>query len=302
MKNKKTKLILLNIIFLMVLFGNIDMVNAEVLTNTKSYHEPYSGMSVDFNVVAGDYVYWLFKTYDHEFLVDIVLIDELGNEQSYGTRIRGCGSISFQSTGSYTLEFMNYDIYSGYMELFVGLNEQEEEESVVITSVVCGRSIIDVEWEVAGSVWFINLDLYYGDEFITKIFDEVQCSSYDSIRWGFYDNEDVFSGDEFRIKITDFDDPDVYSFSDYFTIEVDDPYKPYDMWKPTGNVLFFVIISIAIVGVIIIGYIIFKKKASKEPTIQIKEVPKNIYCSECGIKITDMTKDYCSQCGSKIII
>lgn len=292
----------------MVLFGNINMVNAEVLTNTKSYRDPYSGMSIDFNVVAGDYVYWLFKTYDHEFLVDIVLIDELGNEQSYGTRIRGCGSISFRSIGSYTLRFMNYDVYSGYMELFVGLNEQEEEESVVIASVACDRGIIDVEWEVAGSVWFINLDLYYGDEFITEIFDEIQCEHHDSVRWGFYDNENVFSGDEFRIKITDFDDPDVYSFSDYFTIEVDDPYVPYDpnsnLWNTINNIIFMLVIPLCIVLAIAIPIIVLvrkhKRKTPEKPIIQMREIPK-IYCPECGIKITDMTKDYCSQCGTKII-
>ena len=66
------------------------------------------------------------------------------------------------------------------------------------------------------------------------------------------------------------------------------------------NMFFIIMIPITVIGVIV-GYIIFKKKHPKEPTIQTKEFLKITYCPECGIKITDMTKDYCSKCGSKII-
>ena len=41
------------------------------------------------------------------------------------------------------------------------------------------------------------------------------------------------------------------------------------------------------------------KKISKEPTIQMREVPKIIYCSVCGTEV-DKEKTYCSVCGSKI--
>ena len=96
-------------------------------------------------------------------------------------------------------------------------------------------------------------------------------------------NKDLFSERIVNIEIT----------VDYLSI-IDDSYI-------MRNVLFFIIIPIAIIGVVIIGYIIFKKKTPKEPIIQIKEIPKITYCLECGIKVTDITKDYCSNCGSKLI-
>jgi len=59
------------------------------------------------------------------------------------------------------------------------------------------------------------------------------------------------------------------------------------------------------IGIVSIVAVVFikkhKRKTQKEPTIQMKETPKIIYCPECGMEITDITKDHCSQCGSKII-
>lgn len=248
----------------MVLVGDMNIANAEVINNTKGYYYPNSGMSFDLNITEGDYIDWSFKTYDHTFCVDVVIIDELENEQilSEGETEDSHGVV-FGSSGLYELEFMNYDIYSGYMEVFVGLNEEEENEFVAITSVNCDddRSLIDISWEVKGSVFFIKLDLYYGYEFVTEIYDEIQCI-HSSTNWGFYDNEDVFSGDKFQIKISDVDDPDVYSFSNYFTIEIDDPTDPVD---PNGIPSFNPLIIIGIIGSIsVISAIVIRKKINKK--------------------------------------
>ena len=88
-----------------------------------------------------------------------------------------------------------------------------------------------------------------------------------------------------------------------------EPFDPFDPDEPTENtfwdLLIFVVIPIvAIILVITIPIIIirkYKKRTKEIVVIQGKEIPNVIYCPECGIKITDMTKDYCFQCGSKII-
>ena len=67
-------------------------------------------------------------------------------------------------------------------------------------------------------------------------------------------------------------------------------------------VLFYATILTSVVFIVYpMLYLISKnpKKISKEPTIQIKEVPKIIYCSVCGTEV-DKEKIYCSVCGNKI--
>ena len=104
----------------------------------------------------------------------------------------------------------------------------------------------------------------------------------------------------------------VYSrIVDYqITVNYYDPYEPYEPDDPDEttdipkNVFLFVIIPIAIIGVVVMGCTIFKifKKAPKEVVIvQEREVPKAVlYCPECGTVVSDK-KEYCSNCGSKII-
>lgn len=68
------------------------------------------------------------------------------------------------------------------------------------------------------------------------------------------------------------------------------------------SIFFFVVLPIAVIIVIIIGIIIFKlprRIPKKKVIIQKEEIPKIIYCPECGTKI-DKEKRYCSMCGSKI--
>lgn len=82
-----------------------------------------------------------------------------------------------------------------------------------------------------------------------------------------------------------------------------------DFPEPDKNIfwellLFVAIPIVAIVLVITIPIILIRKhkKASQKEDIiiQKEEIPKITYCTECGIKIADISKGYCSQCGSKI--
>lgn len=97
-----------------------------------------------------------------------------------------------------------------------------------------------------------------------------------------------------------------------FSIIIDYYYEPFDPFdpdfEPTKNILwelllFVVIPIVAIVLVITIPIILIrrhKRKASKEDVvIQKSETPKNFYCNECGVKITDITNEFCPKCGSK---
>jgi len=104
----------------------------------------------------------------------------------------------------------------------------------------------------------------------------------------------------------------VYSRIVDYQITVNYYYEPYEPYEPDDlsdryfleRLFWWSLIIFVPIGIVSIVAVVFikkhKRKTPKEPTIQMKEIPK-IYCPECGIKIIDMTKDYCSQCGSKII-
>lgn len=265
MKNKK--MIVIASILLLSMFGNLNVVNAEIIINNKMYCNIYSGMGSEISVEAGDMVYWSFETYDHEFLIDPTIIYEDETNTSYGLSTKAQGVIAFWSAEIITLRFMNYDVHSGYMNLFIGLNEPPANKYVAITSVNCNNdwSLIDLSWEVRGFVFFVKIDLYYAYEFVTGMWDgqDIQCDIQNSANWGFDDNEDIFSGDKFHIKISDVDDPYVYKFSNYFTIELDDPVVPIvPVIIPSFNLLIIIglIGSISVISAIIIRRRIHKIK------------------------------------------
>ena len=174
-------------------------------------------------------------------------------------------------------------------------------ESISIIYVNSDIGYNDIEWISTGDIEYVLIQLYNKSSLVEVISSKTENDGYYS--WHISSNH-IYNG-SYRIKISDYYNNSIYDFSDYFTIEIEEPepYEPYlptDYWYIVRNILFFVIIP-AIVGIVIVGYIFFKKKHPKEPIIQIKEIPKITYCPECGIKITDITSDYCSQCGSKII-
>lgn len=156
-----------------------------------------------------------------------------------------------------------------------------------------------IEWTTTGDIDYVRIELYYGNSFL----EVIESSTYNDGSYAWYlSSNDVYSeGQYYQVRVSDYYDDSICIFSDSFSIEIEP--------ESTGNFLnniflfvLFVIIPIAIV--IVIGIIILKlprRTSKKKITIQEKEIPKITYCPECGIKITDMTKDYCSQCGSKII-
>ena len=153
-----------------------------------------------------------------------------------------------------------------------------------------------IEWTTTGDIDYVRIELYYGNSFLEVIKSSTYNDGY--YAWYFSSNDVYSEGQYYQIRISDYEDDSIYVFSSSFSIVI----EPESTGNSLNNIILFVIIPIAIV--IVIGIIILKlprRTSKKKITIQQKEILKITYCSECGIKITDMTKDYCSQCGSKII-
>lgn len=134
----------------------------------------------------------------------------------------------------------------------------------------------------------INVYLMNNDQFISTKSSGYTTWEY-TMRW-----KDIwYLYREFDIVVSD-----VYYIVFYNKGLIYERYVEYDInVVPSTNVFFFVIIPIAVIGVVIIGYVIFKKKSPKEPIIQMREVPKITYCSECGAEVSDK-RMFCSNCGS----
>lgn len=84
-------------------------------------------------------------------------------------------------------------------------------------------------------------------------------------------------------------------------------YEPIAIDNPMKNTfwIWLLIIILTIIGVIGIPIILVRKYKKKTPreviVVQEKEIPKIIYCSECGAEISNKERKFCSKCGSKII-
>ena len=315
MKNKKLKLISIVLIgFLCILIGS-PFINGETQTRTLLSNQCW-GLST--MLQTGDTVN--FRIESSQVSINVYIMDEdqmnfyLENPQDEASYyiyeywhyfIITSSFVAQYNQRYYVLMINPSDSTSTYVVIDLTIDEY-----VNPTITITNPTNIDtfengynyITWTSTGSFDYVIIELYKDGYFLETISHGTPNSG--SYSWYIYDNDDYIDDSDYQIKISDWVDDSIYDYSDYFTIEEPDPYDPYE---PTDysyivrNIFFFVIIPTIIIGAVIVGYVIFKKKHPKEPLIQIKEIPKITYCPECGIKITDMTKDYCSQCGSKII-
>ena len=162
-----------------------------------------------------------------------------------------------------------------------------------------------ITWTSTGDIDYVKIDLYKSGVYLETITSGANNDG--SYTW-YISSDDYIDSSYYKIKITDYDDNSIYDYSDYFSIEEPEPYDPYDpnrnLWNTINNIIFMIVIPLCIVLAIAIPIVFVirnKRKSPKEQIIQVRETPKITYCPECGVEITDMTKDYCSKCGGKII-
>ena len=275
---------------------------AKITITSPNYDTFVSGYNYIYWTSTGSFDYVKIELYkDGYFLETITGLTY--NDGSYSWYIYNDDYIddsTYQIKITDYYEPTTYD-YSSYFTI------ESESKSITITLptsyTIISSGYNDITWTSTGSIDYVIIEMYKDGYFLETITSWTYNDG--SHSWYIYD-DDYTDDSDYQIKISDWVDDSIYDYSDYFTIEceIDDPYEPYlptDYSYIVRNIFFFVIIPVIIIGAVIVGYVIFKKKHPKEPLIQIKEIPKITYCPECGIKITDVTKDYCSRCGSKII-
>ncbi len=174
-----------------------------------------------------------------------------------------------------------------------------------------------ITWISTGSIDYVKIGLYKDGGFLEMISGYV--SNDGSYEWYIY-TDDYVDGSYYQIRISNYYDNSIYDYSSYFTMEVEqevipdedndeDPYIPDEDKQVIINIL-PIIIGIVLVssGIGIISYIIYRgkkhpkeiiTKSEEKPIVKEIEIPKIIYCRECGAKV-NKEKIFCSKCGTKI--
>lgn len=112
-----------------------------------------------------------------------------------------------------------------------------------------------IQWTSVGSVEDVKIELYKGATFVEEITSLFGYTTNDG-EYDFYvSSSENYEGTDYRIKITDYDDTNVYDYSDYFSINITPTPTPIEI--PSFNPL----IIIGIVGCIsAVSAILIKKK------------------------------------------
>ena len=74
-----------------------------------------------------------------------------------------------------------------------------------------------ITWTSAGSIGSVLIELYKGVLKVDDISGGFSTSNDGEYIWRIYSTDD-FDGDDYRIKISDYNNPDTYGFSDNFTV------------------------------------------------------------------------------------
>lgn len=118
-----------------------------------------------------------------------------------------------------------------------------------------------IQWTSVGSVEDVKIELYKGATFVEELPWLLGYTDNDG-EYDFYvSSSENYEGTDYRIKITDYDDTNVYDYSDYFSINMGDNGDP----TPTPSVIlipsFNPLILIGIIGCIsAVSAILIKKK------------------------------------------
>ncbi|MCP6718922.1 MAG: hypothetical protein KJI71_01640 [Patescibacteria group bacterium] len=196
---------------------------------------------------------------------------------------------------------------------------ETETKTITITSPTSTDTFLPghnyITWTTTGSIDYVRIRLYDGSYFL----ETIESSAYNDGSYDWYlSSYDTYDGSNYRIEISDYDDNLVYTFSNYFSIEIEqgsngasDVHIQIIFW----NVLLFIIIPVAVILAIAVVLIHRRRRQIPEEIIPItreisvkeepvksqeRELPKITYCSLCGTEILDKTGGFCSKCGASI--
>ncbi len=171
-----------------------------------------------------------------------------------------------------------------------------------------------ITWTSTGSIDYVKIGLYKDGVFLEII--SGYASNDGDYSWQISYYNIYKDGTYYQIRISDYYDNTIDDYSSYFTMEVEqeiipdeDPYIPDEDKQVIINMLPIIIGIILLIGSVIgiISYVIYRgKKHPKDATIKPEEkpiakkieIPKIIYCRECGAKINS-ERIFCSKCGTK---
>ena len=173
------------------------------------------------------------------------------------------------------------------------------------------RNTYTMTWTSRGPIDRVTIELYKAStliEEITFLYTD-NDGSYD-----FYIStlDDFDAGTNYRIKITDYDDPDVYDFSSYFSINYQEPLN----YRAIFTGLFIFIGVSAVLGLIIYG---IRRQSHRQKTLKstprriqqqlpqptVQQIKRNIkenlkFCVNCGQPNKNHSK-FCEECGTEMV-
>jgi len=166
----------------------------------------------------------------------------------------------------------------------------------------------DIHWTTIGSILSVRIELYIGPSFSEVITEMTHNDG--SFAWCL-SSGDIYDGSNYRIRISDYYDNSIYTFSDYFTIEIEQGDSD-DVFIP---IFLTVLLLLIIPAVLTIAVVLIHRRRKQIPKeiipitreIPVKEelvktqeskLPRITYCSSCGAEILDKTGDFCSKCGA----
>lgn len=133
-------------------------------------------------------------------------------------------------------------IWSYYDDLFISVIQPHEDS-------VLDFGYQTIQWDslLEGGHNYVTIELYDDDDFVETI---VECTENDGEyeKWRI-DASDDLNGTEYRIKITDYDEDDVYGWSDDFEIAITPEPEGDLVWM--GMEWFISVIAITIAGIAI---------------------------------------------------
>lgn len=126
-----------------------------------------------------------------------------------------------------------------------------------------------IRWTSQGSIENVIIQLYKGKSFIEDI--TYTSTANDGEHEFYVSSPESYEGEDYRIKITDYDDSRVYDYSDYFSInEIPEPLEVEEIQKwvaISGYNLIIVVCAIIWISLILIKRL---KQKSKNPISSIK--------------------------------
>ena len=152
-----------------------------------------------------------------------------------------------------------------------------------------------ITWTSLGPISQVIIQLYKGAIFVEDI-TFLYTDNDGDYSFYVYSSEN-YEGTDYRIKITDYDDANVYDYSDYFSINEGN----YSLGYLLGMVVFLGIGAVLLIGVPVGIYKLYKKKTEERKIFNTQE-PKDIlaqkvhYCQNCGKEIIPNTR-FCRNCG-----